>query len=135
MARCTITDGLYAITDSTLIPPGQLLTCVAQAIAGGATVVQYRNKQAPDHERHREAAALATLCNRHTIPLLVNDDADLAAAVGASGVHLGQFGGDSRDFRRLDAVALAAHEGLAGKFEEHAADGCHESPLFSPAKS
>jgi thiamine-phosphate pyrophosphorylase len=107
MARRAINDGLYAITDSTLIPPGQLLTCVAQAIAGGATVIQYRNKLAPDHERHREAAALATLCNRHTVPLLINDDADLAAAVGASGVHLGKTDAPIRQVRqRLGPEAI-----------------------------
>jgi len=83
-------DGLYAITDSTLIPPGQLTSCVARAIAGGAAVIQYRNKQAPDHERYSEAAALATLCRQHKIPLIINDDAQLAAAVAASGVHLGR---------------------------------------------
>ena len=99
MACCKITAGLYAITDSSLIPPGQLLTCVAQAIAGGATAVQYRNKQASDHERYREAAALVTLCNQHAVPLLVNDDADLAAAVGASGVHLGKTDAPIRQAR------------------------------------
>jgi thiamine-phosphate pyrophosphorylase len=85
-----LADGLYAITDHALIPPGQLTGCVARAIAGGASVIQYRNKQAADHECHREATALVTLCRQHNIPLIINDDADLAAAVGASGVHLGR---------------------------------------------
>jgi len=86
----TLADGLYAITDSKLIPPGKLTSCVSLAIAGGASVIQYRNKQAADHERHREATALVTLCRQHNIPLIINDDAELAAAVGASGVHLGR---------------------------------------------
>jgi thiamine-phosphate pyrophosphorylase len=90
VACSTLADGLYAITDNTLIPPGQLTSCVARAIAGGASVIQYRNKQAAGHERHREATALVTLCRQHNIPLIINDDADLAAAVGASGVHLGR---------------------------------------------
>ena len=90
MTRSVLADGLYAITDSTLIPPGQLTNFVSLAIAGGASVIQYRDKQAPDHERYREATALATLCRQHNIPLIINDDADLAAAVGASGVHLGR---------------------------------------------
>jgi len=90
MTRSVLADGLYAITDSTLIPPGQLTNCVSLAIAGGASVIQYRNKQAADHERHREATALVALCRQHDIPLIINDDADLAAAVGASGVHLGR---------------------------------------------
>jgi len=90
MTRTVLADGLYAITDNALIPPGQLLACVAQAIAGGATVIQYRNKQAPGHERHREAVALASLCRQQNVPLIINDDAELAAAVGASGIHLGR---------------------------------------------
>ena len=90
MARRALADGLYAITDTALIAPGQLTGCVAQAIAGGAQVIQYRNKQAPRHTRLREAGALATLCRQHDIPLIINDDADLAAATGASGIHLGK---------------------------------------------
>ena len=89
MTRSVLADGLYAITDSTLIPPGQLTSCVSLAIAGGASVIQYRDKQAPDHERFRDATALATLCHQHNIPLIINDDVELAMAAGASGVHLG----------------------------------------------
>ncbi len=90
MVRAALVNGLYAITDTQLIPAGQLSNCVAQAIAGGASVIQYRNKQTADPARHQGAAALTTLCRQHHIPLIINDDAELAAAVGASGVHLGQ---------------------------------------------
>jgi len=107
MTRSVLADGLYAITDSTLIPPGQLTNCVSLAIAGGASVIQYRNKQAADHERHREATALVTLCHQHNIPLIINDDADLAAAVGASGVHLGKTDPPIRQMReRLGPRAI-----------------------------
>jgi thiamine-phosphate pyrophosphorylase len=81
--------GLYAITDSQLIPPGRLAECVAQAIAGGAKLIQYRDKQRRPRERLREADALAILCRRHDVPLIINDDVELAAAVNAAGVHLG----------------------------------------------
>ena len=90
MARAALVNGLYAITDTELIPAGQLTDCVTQAIAGGASVIQYRNKQAADLACHREAAALTALCRQHNIPLIINDNAELAAAVGASGVHLGK---------------------------------------------
>ena len=99
MTLSVLTDGLYAITDSTLIPPGQLTSSVARAIAGGASVIQYRDKQAPDPVRYREAAALATLCRQHGIPLIINDDAELAAAVDASGVHLGRTDPPIRQMR------------------------------------
>ncbi len=81
--------GLYVITDSTLIPPDRLTASVSQAIAGGAVMVQYRDKQGPAGKRLREADALAQLCRRHAVPFIVNDDIELARAVDASGVHLG----------------------------------------------
>ena len=107
MARPLLRDGLYAITDSNLIPAAELATRVAQAIAGGATVIQYREKQLAASERHRQAAALAALCQRHAVPLLINDDVELAAAVGAAGVHLGRDDTAIRTAReRLGADAI-----------------------------
>ena len=90
MTQPVLRDGLYAVTDSNLIPAAELAARVAQAIAGGATVIQYREKQLAAAERHRQAAALVELCHRHAVPLLINDDVELAAAVGAAGVHLGR---------------------------------------------
>ena len=79
--------GLYAITDG---PRIDLLEVVAQALAGGARVLQYRDKTADAARRHAEAAALKQLCDTHAVPLIVNDDVALAVAVGAAGVHLGR---------------------------------------------
>ena len=107
MARPLLRDGLYAITDSNLIPAAELASRVTQAIAGGATVIQYREKQLAATERHRQAAALAALCRRHAVPLLINDDVELAAAVGAAGVHLGRDDTAIRTAReRLGADAI-----------------------------
>ena len=82
--------GLYAITDSRLIPGEHLAERVGQAIAGGAVMVQYRDKQGSAGERHRDAAVLVELCRQHDIPLIINDDIELACRVGAAGVHLGR---------------------------------------------
>ncbi|WJW75231.1 thiamine phosphate synthase [Thiohalobacter sp. IOR34] len=82
--------GLYAITDSGLIPPGRLTTAVAAALRGGARVVQYRDKSDAAGRRLAEATALATLCRAQGALFLVNDDVELAAACGAHGVHLGR---------------------------------------------
>lgn len=79
--------GLYAITDG---PRDDLLEAVARALAGGARLVQYRDKTADHARRHAEAAALRQLCANHGVPLLINDDLELAAAVRADGVHLGE---------------------------------------------
>jgi thiamine-phosphate pyrophosphorylase len=82
--------GLYVITDGRLIPEGKLLDQVEQAIAGGAVLVQYREKFRNRQERYRDARALVALCTRRKVPLIVNDDVALALAVEAHGVHLGR---------------------------------------------
>lgn len=75
--------GLYAITDSAQ-------QAVADAIRGGAQVVQYRDKSADTARRKEAAHALARLCRSAGVCFIVNDDVALAAAVDADGVHLGQ---------------------------------------------
>lgn len=82
--------GLYAITDSQLTPGAALVPAVAAALRGGARVIQYRDKSADGARREQEAAALNALCRNHGALLIVNDDVELAAAVSASGVHLGR---------------------------------------------
>lgn len=83
--------GLYAITDG---PRADLLDAVAQALAGGMRMLQYRDKTPDAARRHAEAVALKQLCDTHAVPLIINDDVALAAATGAAGVHLGRDDGD-----------------------------------------
>ncbi|MGZ4959170.1 MAG: thiamine phosphate synthase [Methylomonas sp.] len=84
--------GLYAITQ----PEGKSIARVIQEVEGalkaGAVVIQYRDKQPLD--AHYLAAQLLQLCHSYHVPLLINDDVDLALAVGADGVHLGKDDGD-----------------------------------------
>ncbi|MCP5157844.1 MAG: thiamine phosphate synthase [Gammaproteobacteria bacterium] len=82
--------GLYAITDARLIPDEQLTIAVEQALRGGARLIQYRDKSTDDARRRAQAQALNTLCRRYAAPLIINDDVELAAEVGAAGVHIGQ---------------------------------------------
>jgi len=99
--------GLYAITESRPTPPGTMIEQVSLAIDGGAVVIQYREKHRAADERGREARALATLCHDRDIPLIINDDIELAAACGAAGVHLGQDDAPvSRARRRLGQRAI-----------------------------
>jgi len=99
--------GLYAITDNQLIPPGELKRRVSLAIAGGAVVIQYRDKGSGPAAKLDEVVAMATLCRKQGVPLIVNDDLDLAAAVGAAGVHLGQEDASLQAARaRLGADAI-----------------------------
>lgn len=85
----SIRRGLYAITDSHLLA-GRLHDAVAAALQGGATVVQYRDKSTDRERRLDEVVILLMLCRQHGVPLLINDDVELAVATGADGVHLGR---------------------------------------------
>jgi len=80
--------GLYALTDGANIP--RLLDSVEAAIRGGARLVQYREKSSNPLRRVEEAKALLALCRGHGVPLIINDDVELAATVAADGVHLGK---------------------------------------------
>jgi thiamine-phosphate pyrophosphorylase len=79
--------GLYAITDG---PRADLLDVVAQALAGGTRLLQYRDLSDDTARRRAEATALAQLCHAHRVPLVIDHDIALALAVGADGVHLGR---------------------------------------------
>jgi thiamine-phosphate pyrophosphorylase len=82
-------SGLYAVTPET--PDTDWLAARVEAVlAGGARVVQYRNKSADRQLRGRQAGRLLGLCRAHRALLIVNDDVDLARALDADGVHLGR---------------------------------------------
>ena len=111
MTRACLPAGLYAITDAHLIPPGELVDRVAAAIRGGATVIQYRDKSSNREDRRQQATALSSLCHDHDIPLIINDDVTLAAAVNASGVHLGKSDSSIRSAR--EALGTSAIIGVS----------------------
>ncbi|SDH49128.1 thiamine-phosphate pyrophosphorylase [Pseudomonas flavescens] len=92
--------GLYAITDSQLLAGGKLLPYVEAALAGGARLLQYRDKSADEARRLRQAEALRGLCERYGAALIINDDAELAARLGV-GLHLGQEDGSLAVARAL----------------------------------
>ena len=83
--------GLYGVTDSQLQPDDHILMeTVEQALKGGMKVLQYRDKSLDNDKRFRQAGALKVLCHKYQAMLIINDDVDLALAVEADGVHLGQ---------------------------------------------
>ena len=84
----SIQSGLYVITDPALST--DMVADVENALMGGATLVQYRNKQAGSETVLQEARELVFLCETYGVPLLINDDVELALESGAAGVHLGQ---------------------------------------------
>jgi thiamine-phosphate pyrophosphorylase len=92
--------GLYAITPETSRTSNSLREQVEQALAGGARLIQYRDKSGDSHKRLREAESLLALCRIAGVPLVINDDLELAARIGADGVHLGRDDVDPREARR-----------------------------------
>ena len=99
--------GLYVIADTSSIDATRLVDSVALAIAGGAHVIQYRDKAGDRESRLRQATALARLCENHRVPLIINDDPKLAADVGAAGVHLGRIDPSlTKTRRRLGSQAI-----------------------------
>jgi thiamine-phosphate pyrophosphorylase len=97
--------GLYAVTPDEH-DTAALAAKVELAIGGGARMVQYRNKSADRALRRHQAAALLPLCRARGVPLVVNDDVDLAIEIGADGAHLGHGDGD---------LAIARHRLGAGR--------------------
>ncbi len=85
--------GLYAITPD-LEDTADLCYRVRAALAGGARVLQYRNKSASPALRLEQAQALQALCAARGVPLIINDHPELALQTGAAGVHLGGDDGD-----------------------------------------
>jgi thiamine-phosphate pyrophosphorylase len=81
-------QGLYLVTpnwDDT----ARLLACTERALAAGASMVQYRHKEAPPELRREQGAALLALCRRYGRPLIINDYVSLCLTLDADGVHVG----------------------------------------------
>ncbi|MDX2254809.1 MAG: thiamine phosphate synthase [Pseudanabaenaceae cyanobacterium bins.39] len=77
---------LYLVT----MPVDNILTVVESALRGGVQIVQYRQKDGDDADRWRIAQQICQLCHRYDALFLINDRVDLAIAVGADGIHVGQ---------------------------------------------
>ena len=81
---------LYAVTDRTWLNGRRLADVVAQAIDGGATFVQLREKCLDEHDLLAEAEELSALCHFRHVPFVIDDNVEVALAAGADGVHVGQ---------------------------------------------
>ena len=82
--------GLYVITDEKLIPRGRFIETVEKALAGGANIVQLRDKTSAPSEIVALGRELLGVTKRYGVPLIINDSPDLMMEVGADGVHLGE---------------------------------------------
>lgn len=81
---------LYLVTDRQLMSCDSLTEAVEQAILGGCTMIQLREKELSSLEFYSQAVAVKQVTDKYHIPLIINDRIDIAMAVQATGVHIGQ---------------------------------------------
>lgn len=82
-------QGLYAITDASLISDKKFSATIEQALSGGVSIIQYRDKTDNTLKRLRQAGEVKLLCEQYNTTFIINDDIELATETDADGVHLG----------------------------------------------
>ena len=109
---------LYAVTDRSWVGTQALYEQGEAALRGGVTCVQLREKELNPEDFLAEAKQIKTLCARYGVPLIINDNVELALKVDADGVHVGQEDMDARDVRGL--IGPAKILGVTAKTIEQA---------------
>lgn len=139
--RNSIDYSLYLVTDRSLSRGRTTLEIVRAAIAGGATCIQLREKDCSTSAFIREAMTIRDLLSGNQVPLIINDRLDVALAVGADGVHLGQTDMPlemARDIAGADMLIGISAECLedAVAAAEGGADYIGVSPIYeTPTKT
>lgn len=118
---------LYAVTDRSWLGGETLRSQVERALKGGATFIQLREKELDEGDFLEEAKEIQKLCREYHVPFVINDNVEIAAAVGADGVHVGQSDMEAGDVRRrlgpdkiIGVSAQTAEQAL--RAQEHGAD-------------
>ena len=92
---------LYAVTDRSWLGKQTLYSQVEQALKGGATFIQLREKNLNEAVFFSEALELKQLCKKYHVPFVINDNVELAKKVNADGVHVGQSDMGAKEVRKL----------------------------------
>ena len=90
---------LYAVTDRHWLNGRTLYSQVEEALKGGATFIQLREKELDEEHFREEAKEIKELCRRYQVPFVINDNVEIALAVDADGVHVGQSDMEAGDVR------------------------------------
>ncbi len=128
---------LYAVTDRRWLKPGETLTGkTEEAIDGGATFVQLREKNLDEESFLREGMILKELCKRRNVPFVINDNVELAVKIDADGVHVGQEDMEASEVRRIvgwDKIIGVSAQTVeqAVMAEKHGADYIGVGAVFS----
>ena len=81
---------LYGVTDSKYLKGRKMSELVEEAILGGVTMIQLREKEMTHEAFKQEALDVQSVCQKHHVPLIINDDVELCKEIDADGVHIGQ---------------------------------------------
>ncbi len=104
---------LYAVTDRSWLAGATLASQVEQALCGGATFVQLREKHLSESQFLAQALELKELCRRYNVPFVINDNVEIALQSGADGVHVGQSDAPLEQVRRYlgndKIIGVSAH--------------------------
>lgn len=100
---------LYLCTDSNINKDYDIVECVRQAILGGVTIVQVREKYKNTDEFYRIADKIKSVTDTYNVPLIINDNVDVALKINADGIHIGQD-----DISCLEARKILGHNKIIG---------------------
>lgn len=101
---------IYGITERSLLKDKTMKQQVEEALIGGATLIQLREKNMSNNELLKEAKEIKEVCHKYHVPLIINDHVEVAIACGADGVHVGQEDMEVEKIRQLcgDAFIIGA---------------------------
>lgn len=118
---------IYLVTDQRLMSTNTLYEAIEQAILGGCTVVQLREKDLSSLDFYETAVAIRQLTNKYRIPLIINDRIDIALAIGADGVHIGQNDIPAAIARKIigDDMVLGVSASSVAEAKKAVADGAN----------
>ena len=127
---------LYAVTER--YPDRDFFAQIESALKGGITCLQLREKHLPSGEFLAEAREVKKLCAKYDVPLIINDNTEIALSCGADGVHIGQDDGSVAEVRKMAGnrlvVGVSAHNvGEAMAAEKAGADYLGSGAVFGSA--
>ncbi|CAA6806760.1 MAG: Unknown protein [uncultured Sulfurovum sp.] len=130
--------GLYVISDDTLTPNETIIEQITEALQGGATIVQLRNKKGTLEEIKSLSITIQELCHKHNALFILNDKIDLAIELGVDGLHIGKsdhhrFEEIRKEFKGVLGVSCYNSIDMAKDFERLGADYAAFGSFFHSA--
>lgn len=127
---------LYGVTDSKYLKGRKMSELVEEAILGGVTMIQLREKEMTHEAFKQEALDVQSVCQKHHIPLIINDDVELCKEIDADGVHIGQDDLNLKEARKIlgedKIIGISAHNYEEAKIAlENGADYLGVGAIFA----